>query len=244
MRNTTVSLPIHPKTGLRALGWRKLRKHDRGLPLVWPAIGGSGEGDGNTGDGGGDDQGGETGGTGTGDQGDASKTSETGDASKPEGKQYDESYVKDLRTENAKHRTENKQFKGVIDALAKVLNPDGKGGEVTPEQLAQQLSEKDGRIRELETLDAIRKAAGNSVNVDELLDSNSFRAKLKDLDHTAKGFGDQVAAEVAAAVKAKPSLKLGPSAPKSGADFSGAQTGNKGKRPKGLSDAVNRHYAS
>ncbi|CAM3536443.1 hypothetical protein TSOC111612_01390 [Tsukamurella ocularis] len=41
--DATTALPIHPVTGLRALGVTR-----RGP--VWPAIGGSGEGDGNTGD--------------------------------------------------------------------------------------------------------------------------------------------------------------------------------------------------
>jgi len=54
MRKTT--LPIHPTTGLRALGFSK-----RGP--IWPVLGGDGNGDGNTGDG--DDDGG----SGTGDDG-------------------------------------------------------------------------------------------------------------------------------------------------------------------------------
>lgn len=47
MKDTRIPLPIHPTTGLTALGIGK-----RGP--IWPAIGGSGEGDGNTGDKGGE----------------------------------------------------------------------------------------------------------------------------------------------------------------------------------------------
>lgn len=64
------TLPIHPTTGLRALGYTS-----RGP--VWPALGGSGDGDGGTGDGGND------GGSGTdadgGSNDDSSKPTETVD---------------------------------------------------------------------------------------------------------------------------------------------------------------------
>lgn len=51
--NTTFDLPIHPFTGLRAIG--RLPRSGR---FVWPVLGGSGDGDGGSGDGGGEGQGG------------------------------------------------------------------------------------------------------------------------------------------------------------------------------------------
>lgn len=234
MHETT--LPIHPLTGLRALGVIN------GKP-VWPVMGGSGEGDGSTGQGGDTgDQGDDTSGTGDDGQADSSKTGDQGGDTKTDGKSYDESYVKGIRDEAAKHRTEKQQYKAALDAIAKALNPDGKGEKLTPEQLTQQLADRDDRIRELETREAVRKA-GDGIDVETLLDSTSFRAKLRDLDPNGKDFGDQVAAEVAAAVKARPSLKLNAGSTKSGADFSGADTGSKTKRATSLNEAVARHYS-
>lgn len=247
MHATTVNtLPVHPtlthpRTGepLVAVGIV------RGRP-IWPVLGGSGEGDqGGTGDGGDtSDPSGSTPPAGTG--GDTGGTGDDAGKNDQGGKTFDEAYVKTLRDESAKYRTENKQNKGILEALAKVLNPDGKGGEVTPEKLTQQIAERDERIRELETRDVVRAAAEtHSANVSELLDSKSFADKLKSLDHTAKNFAEQVSAEVKAAVEAKPALKIGPAKPpRSGADFSGADTGSKKTQPKTLHDAVARHYTT
>lgn len=52
MRTTTVKLLPLNRHGQRALGWRKLRRGDRGLPLIWPVMGGNGENDGGSGQGG------------------------------------------------------------------------------------------------------------------------------------------------------------------------------------------------
>jgi hypothetical protein len=38
-------LPIHPRTGLPALGWRKARTGEDGPQPIWPILGGSGEGE-------------------------------------------------------------------------------------------------------------------------------------------------------------------------------------------------------
>lgn len=59
--NTTIDLPIHPRTGLRAID--VLPRSGR---IVWPVLGGSGDGDGGTGDGGQGQGGGDGGQTGEG----------------------------------------------------------------------------------------------------------------------------------------------------------------------------------
>jgi len=39
------TLPTHPRTGRRAVGWRKPRQGEIGAKPIWPIAGGSGEGD-------------------------------------------------------------------------------------------------------------------------------------------------------------------------------------------------------
>lgn len=147
----------------------------------------------------------------------------------------------DLSSAKAKTQTKEQEHQGVLDAVSKALGL--KKDEVDPEKLTAELSARDERIRELETRDAVRVAAAkHQADAAGLLDSNSFLKALADLDPTAKDFPERVADAVEAAVKAKPSLKTGAKAPRSGADFSGAGTGSTTNRPKGLSDAVNRHY--
>lgn len=113
MKDTRIPLPKHPVTGLTALGFGK-----RGP--IWPVLGGSGEGDGDTGDGkggdpvikGGDGKAGEDGKDGDGKAGDTTPPAPTDvtktKAYKDEKKRADDLQAK-LDAEIAKNQTEDEK---------------------------------------------------------------------------------------------------------------------------------------
>lgn len=211
----TTHLPVHPRTGLRALGVLPSGR------IVWPAMGGDGNGDGSggTGDGGqsggdggqssqqqgqgGQQQGGQTppaqqpqqgqtndGGQQGGDGGDDLASMSQADLAK---------MVKDLRRENASARTNAKttaaeearqEFAQKIGKALGLVDDSGGDKGPDPDQLAEQLS---GERRERYAEKAAR-AAG--LDGDALLDSRAFATKLGKLDPAASDFSTSLDALV------------------------------------------------
>lgn len=118
---------------------------------------------------------------------------------------FGEDYVKGLRTEAAKHRTEKKRAE---DQLAKVLKALGVGDEADPDKLKDQISEKDRRIRSLAIENAFGKVASKLGADPELTMAVLHRKGALDaLDVDDEGFTSALEAEVKAALEANPKLK-------------------------------------
>lgn len=242
---STATLPIHPDTGLTALGLTS-----KGRP-IWPVLGGDGTGDGNTGDAppAGDDTGADTddGDSGNVDQ-DPGETGGTGDEDTtgsdqaPAGSQSSDPALRQARNQAASYRTkataleqqlaEAKKSASQFDALKQSLgkafgfvedeeNPD-------PKQLVAKLDAAAKTARESQTHLAVYKLASKKgVDADALLDSNAFTSALGKLDPDSDDFAAQVGAEITKAVDKNPRYKLAPQTPpppaRSGSDTGAGQ---------------------
>lgn len=220
------TLPIHPITGLRAIGFTS-----RGP--IWPVLGGSEDAgtpppeDPGTADSG--DKGTES----EAPQGDDAKTGE-----KPAEKTFSADYVKQLRDEAAGRRTEVQQLRATLDGIAKALDPDAGDEKPDPAKLAEQLTAKDNELRTLRVERAAEQAARKAgADADALLDSRAFAESLGQLDPTDKGFVAALDALVAETLKARPQYRASGQAPaRSGAPIPGGSGG--AKKPTTLTDAV------
>lgn len=166
---------------------------------------------------------------------------------KPEGKTFDEAYVKKLRDEAAANRVKGDEKaaqaakdaaaaaeKALTEKLAKAL---GLVEEETPdpaallkaaeEQAAEVARERDTyaeKLRNLLRKDALSDAAkAVDGDLDAIFDSRKIAGEIESLDTTADEFAAQVAAIVSAAVESNPKLKktVQAAAPRSGGDNSG-----------------------
>lgn len=154
-------------------------------------------------------------------------------------KVFDEAYVKKVREEAAKYRTEGQQAKAVLDAINKALNPEAEPTDkVDPVKLQEQLTGTTTAHTSLQRehqvlLSAVEAGADHAA----LLDSRSFLAKVAGLDPAADDFAAQVKAAVDKAVADNPKLKTGQVPGASAADHPGGAGGGGGK-PKSLEDAI------
>lgn len=239
----------HPLTGqpILPLGTRKDGR------LIWPILGGSGEG----GDGGEGGKGG-TGGDDAAAEAEAAKKAAEAEAAKKaaeakggegaEGKPetFDRAYVEKLRKENADHRTKAKAAEDRAAAILKAagLEPDeGQDPVKVAEAAAKERDEARDRARVTEVQLAVFKAAPKlQGDGNALLDSNSFLAKVKDLDPTADDFATKVDDAIKAAIQANPKFKLAPAAGRSGAEINGG-SGEGTTRPKSIREALNKANA-
>lgn len=153
-------------------------------------------------------------------------------------KTFDETYVKDLRSEAAKYRTERKQLAEQVEAaqaekntlmqnLQKALGIVDPATEQSPEDIIAALtSERDkfaeerdtyqSRLAEFRRTEAIRAAAKTAAaDADVLIDSRTFTDKVKNLDTDADDYPEQVSALVADAVNSNPRYKATPAVPTS-----------------------------
>lgn len=124
-------------------------------------------------------------------------------------------------------------LKTVLDNLRKALDPDSAQKDADPAELAKQATQQAEQARAEVKLAKVELAAERSArragaDVDALLDSRTFLAKLADLDPTDDGFAAAVDDAVKAALKERPSLKAATAPPaKSGnADMTGAGGGS------------------
>lgn len=236
MRNTT--LPIHSVTGLRALGWTR-----RGP--IWPVLGGSGEGDGNTGDDSPDD--------GDKDGQDPSKndadkgTKDDGEFDADRAKRLVENLRGDVSGEKSKRQAaeqDAKSAKDVLAAIAKAINPDAKdGAEVDPKQLAADLTaSRDSEREKTVELAVFKAAAKHNADPLALTDSRDFMAKVRKLDPNAETFASKVGDAIKKAV-ADNSRYAATNAPDSSGPGINNGGGSKGKKSNSLHEAVSAGLA-
>ncbi|MCA1195127.1 hypothetical protein [Saccharopolyspora sp. 6V] len=243
------SLPVHPVTGLRALG------HTRRGP-IWPVLGGDGTGDGNTSDAPAADAGQQS--QPTGDTGQAGQQPTDG---QHQGDADDlaaldpatlAAMVRDLRKENGSARTNAKQQaaeqakQDVAQQIGRALGLVADDQKADPQALADQLTaERDAQATAAKAAAvelAIWKAADtHGANAQALTDSRSFLAALDQLDPAADDYGTKVGEAVKKAATDHPHYRAAGQAP---ARSSGQHTGRTGDqaKPRNLTDAVARHY--
>lgn len=116
-----------------------------------------------------------------------------------------------------------------------------KAGRTAAAQEAQaEIEKRDAQLRELTVRDAVRERADkHGAKASALLDSVSFRARIADLDPTAKTFGANLDDAIKAAVKDNPGVFAVQPAGQSGPDLSGGTgEGAARQRPTSLSAAV------
>lgn len=252
---TTTELPMHPRTGLRAIGVLP-----SGRP-VWPAMGGDGTGDGNTSGQGGTGGGGQAGGDGgqssqqqgQGGQQQGGQTppaqqqpqqGQTSDGGQQQGGQAGgdgddlsqvsqadlAKMVRDLRKENASSRTNAKQS----------------AADEAKQELAQQIGKAIGLVNDdsgkapdpeklAEQLSSERReryaekaARKHNLNADRLLDSREFDRKLGKLDPSSESFSsdlESLVKEYAEDDRFKTSGAQAAPPARSGGDFSGGSGG-------------------
>lgn len=138
--------------------------------------------------------------------------------------------LKEARAEAAKYRVEAKEAAEKVatdlrTSFAKALGIET-GEQLTPEQLAEKSQTRaesaETRAATAERSLAIHKAAAAAgANADALLDSNTFLAKVSQLDPTSADFGAQVGQAITAAVAANPTLKVTQAAAVGGAEITG-----------------------
>ncbi|MEU4066551.1 hypothetical protein AB0F25_29930 [Streptomyces wedmorensis] len=214
------TLPVHPRTGDRALG----RRRD-GRP-IWPIKGGSGEG------------------------GDPSPAPPSGDpnpapGTPPASDPAAEQQLAEAITRAEQAAAERDELRAALDAVTRALNPNGGENEQDPAALAAAVAERDRLLAEhaaeLRTarveLAVARVAADEGARADRLLNSRSFLASVAELDPLDNGFADKLTAAIKAAVDADPDLyRANPTPPRGGGEFNGPPAGE--RRATSLHDAV------
>ncbi|MGW7416127.1 hypothetical protein [Streptomyces sp. NPDC054863] len=216
-------LPIHPRTGESALGFRR-----DGRP-IWPVKGASGEGDGAAPP--------------------APEGAPDGGSATPPAPQGDPAAAEQLAdaTQRAEQAAaERDELRAALDAVTKALNPNGGEAEQDPTKLAAAVAERDRLLDENATalrsarveLAVARAAADAGARGDRLLNSRSFLSSVAELDPSDPKFDEQLGAAIKTAVEGDPDLyRAGPApAPRGGAEFHGAPGGE--RRPATLHDAI------
>ncbi|MEV6681378.1 hypothetical protein AB0N09_31580 [Streptomyces erythrochromogenes] len=212
------TLPVHPRTGDRALGYRR-----DGRP-IWPIKGGSGEG----------------GDPAAPPSGDPNPAPGAPPAADPAAEQQ----LADANTRAEQAAAERDELRAALDAVTKALNPGGES-EQDPAALAAAVAERDRLLSEhaaeLRTarveLAVARVAADEGARGDRLLNSRSFLASVAELDPLDNGFADKLTAAIKAAVDADPELyRANPAPPRGGGEFNGPPAGE--RRATTLHDAV------
>ncbi|MGW6848985.1 hypothetical protein ACWGCK_09515 [Streptomyces virginiae] len=218
------TLPVHPRTGHRALGYRR-----DGRP-IWPIKGGSGEG----GEGG------------TPPAAEPAGTPNADPAAAPAGPPAAEQQLAEATTRADQAAAERDELRAALDAVTRALNPNGGEAEQDPAKLAAAVAERDrlladhaAELRSARVELAVARAAADAgARGDRLLNSRSFLASVGDLDPTDVAFESKLTAAITAAVTADPDLyRAAPAGPpRGGAEFHGAPAGE--RRAATLHDAV------
>lgn len=243
------ALPVHPRTGLTAVGIV-------GGKPVWPILGGSGDGDS---------------GTPTGQAPAATQPppatppapQTTGQAPTQQGTGQDitslpdwaQKIITDTRSEAAKHRTEKQtaaqqaqaaaqQRDAVLKALG--LTQEGKAAPPDPDALAAQVEQLRATAWDNAAQAAIvRVSTGAGADPDALLDSHAFLDSLKEFaedDPNSVDFRTKMQAHVKKWVEQHPKLKTAPTGPaRSGGDHPGG-AGAPSTRPTSLSAAIKKQF--
>lgn len=149
--------------------------------------------------------------------------------------------IKDLRKEAAKDRVAGKEKaadearRAVLDEISKALglSKSGEAPELTAEQLTAKLTESKAAERASALELAVYKAAGDLADPARLLDSQSFRTALKDVDLTD---GEAVKNAIASFTKERPHFAKTQAV--SGASAVDTPAGSGTEKPKNLQDAI------
>lgn len=242
---STGALPIHPRTGLTAVGIV-------GGKPVWPIMGGSAPA-------------GEPPPTPAppvpqpAPQPQApTKASQPNKGDQPQDvsslPEWAQKLITDTRAEAAKHRTDKQtaaqqaqaaeqQRNAILKALG--YTADGKQAPPDPETLAKQVDDYKAVAWENAVQAGIlRVSTGLGVDADALLDSNSFLDSLEEFvddDPTSKEFRDKLTKHVKGFVDKHPKFKTAPAGPaRSGGDHPGGGTAPTTTRPTSLMAAVQK----
>ncbi|MFC9294386.1 hypothetical protein ACFTWH_00265 [Streptomyces sp. NPDC057011] len=219
------SLPIHPRTGERALGRRRDGR------AIWPIKGGSGEG--------GDPVTPPAPSAGDPNPAPAPSTPPAGDPAA-------EQQLVEATTRAEQAAAERDELRAALDAVTRALNPNDPESEQDPAALAAAVAERDRLLAENATalrsarveLAVARVAADQGARGDRLLNSRSFLTSVADLDPADAGFDAALTTAIKAAVEADPDLyrttPTGP--PRGGGEFNGPPAGD--RRATSLHDAV------
>lgn len=236
----TTELPVHPRTGLQAVGLRR-----DGRP-IWPILGGSGDPDP---------------GTGTGaPAGDPTTPPTPGPtdppavptpATPPAPAGPTTEQLADAQRQAAEAAGQRDTLQAALDAINKAINPDATGADSDPAQLAATVADRDRQLADLGAqlrtarveLAAHQAAEAAGARPDRLLNSRSFATAVAALDPTDTTFGEQLQAAITAAVEADPELYRAGGAPpaRSGGEFRGAPTTR--QTPASLLDAISARLA-
>ncbi|MET9429796.1 hypothetical protein [Streptomyces sp. NPDC003036] len=218
-------LPLHPRTGDRALGYRR-----DGRP-IWPIKGGSGEG----------------GDPAAPPSGDPNPAPGAPPAADPAAEQQ----LAEATTRAEQAAAERDELRAALDAVTRALNPNGGESEQDPAALAAAVAERDRLLSEhaaeLRTarveLAVARVAADEGARGDRLLNSRSFLTSVADLDPLDSGFADKLTSAIKAAVDADPDLyRANATPPRGGGEFNGPPAGE--RRATTLHDAVAARMSS
>jgi hypothetical protein len=159
--------------------------------------------------------------------------------------------IRDAREDAGKARTNAKQQAAeearqqMAQEIGKALGLIKNDEAADPAKLAQQVEAAQTAAREASVQLAVhQKAAAHQGDPNALLDSNSFLAKVKNLDPTAADFAAKVDAAIKEAVTANPKLKAGQAPGASSVDLSGRTGERRSDKPKSLADAVSDHYGT
>ncbi|MEW2573644.1 hypothetical protein [Streptomyces sp. NPDC047070] len=237
------TLPVHPRTGLRAV----YRSPKTGR-LFWPIMGGSGEGDGAAGSAGGNGTDPNAGGNGTPPATPpAGGDPNAGNAgTPPAGTEQTAQQLADATARADEATAERDQLRAALDAVNKALNPDSAEAEQDPAKLAAAVADRDKQLGDLSSqlrtaqveLAAYKAAGKEGARADRLLNSRSFVDAVAKLDPAGDKFDEQLLAAIKTAVDADPDLyRATPAAPpRGGGEFNGAPAGD--RKPASLHDAI------
>lgn len=157
-----------------------------------------------------------------------------------------------LNAENAKHRTKareasqgksaaEKKHDELIQRLGKALGLVDEDKPADPDALMQQLTTKDGELKQKTVQLAVYQIAnkpGVGADSESLLDSKAFMASVEKLDHSAETFLADLESVVKDAVKANPKYKTstaGQAPPQSGGEIPGGPGEQRQKKDEDLS---------
>lgn len=118
---------------------------------------------------------------------------------------FDAEYVRQLRAEAAKHRTDKNKAEKQLKAIQKALGLDD---DPDPDELKKQLTERDQRIRTLAIENAFGKVASKlGADPDLTLAVLHRKGTLDALDVDDSSFAEALEAEVKKLLEANPKLK-------------------------------------
>lgn len=211
------------------------------------------------GDDGGDSGDGDEGDEGDNDDGDGDGDEDEDDDADPEQRK---AMLKQARQDAAKRRTQAREARQQASAekaradkaeqeLARLRKAAGAGDDNADDNDnddqtnadRERADKAEAKARDLAVQVQVSKLAGkHKADVSALLDSRAFLASVEGLDPEDADFADEVADAIKAAVKKNPALRKGQGSARGGAEFNGG-SGERGKRPKSIAEAVNRRMA-